>query len=60
MQAVLFNINDVALLLITGECGMLALLFLAHRGPKPIVHILLAIFLILNGLIAVHIVTLWG
>jgi AraC-like DNA-binding protein len=60
MQAVLFNINDVALLLITGECGMLALLFLVHRGAKPIAHILLAIFLILNGLIAVHVVTLWG
>lgn len=60
MKATVFNIYDVALLLAACECGMLAILFLMRRGAKPFSHPLLAGFLILNGLIAVHIVILWG
>ena len=60
MKTVIFNIYDVALLLAAGECGLLAIWFFAHQGARPIRHILLAVFLILNALIAVHIVNLWG
>lgn len=60
MNAVLFNIHDVALLLRVGECSLLAVLFLAHRGAKPYSHSLLAIFLLLNAMIAMHILVLWG
>jgi len=60
MKSVLFNIHDVALLLRVGECSMLALLFFAHRGSKPLSHALLAVFLILNSMIALHVLMLWG
>ncbi len=60
MNAVLFNIHDVALLLRVGECTMLAVLFLAHRGSKPYSNSLLALFLLLNAMIALHLLILWG
>lgn len=60
METPIFNIHDLALLLTIGECGLLAVLFLVHRGLKPISHILLASFLILNGMIALHTIILWG
>lgn len=60
MKAIVFNIHDVALLLIAGECSMLAVLFLAHRGAKPVSHYLLAAFLILNALIALDTLIYWG
>ena len=60
MNAVVFNIHDVALLLRVGECSMLAVLFFAHRGSKPYSNVLLAGFLLLNAMIALHILTLWG
>lgn len=60
MKATVFNIHDVALLLAACECSLLAVLFLVHRGAKPLSHLLLASFLVLNALIAVHIVMLWG
>lgn len=60
MKAIIFNIHDVALLLIAGECSILALLFLAHRGARPLSHLLLAIFLILNVLIAIDTLIYWG
>jgi len=60
MNSILFNIHDVALLLRVGECAMLALLFLAHRGAKPASHFLLAAFLLLNAMIALHTLILWG
>ena len=60
MNAVVFNIHDVALLLRVGECGMLAVLFFAHRGSKPYSNLLLAAFLLLNAMIALHILILWG
>ena len=60
MNSVLFNVHDVALLVRVGECGLLAVLFIAHRGSKPYSHILLAAFLLLNAMIAMHILILWG
>lgn len=60
MKAVIFNIHDVALLLIAGECSILALLFLAHRSARPLSHLLLAVFLILNVLIAIDTLIYWG
>ncbi|HEY6527531.1 MAG TPA: AraC family transcriptional regulator [Cellvibrionaceae bacterium] len=60
MNAVLFNIHDVALLLRVGECSLLAVLFLAHRGSKPYSNLLLALFLLLNAMIALHLLILWG
>ncbi len=60
MNAVLFNIHDVALLMRVGECSLLAVLFLAHRGAKPYCNSLLALFLLLNAMIALHLLTLWG
>lgn len=60
MKAIIFNIHDVALLLIAGECSILALLFLAHRGSRSLSHLLLAIFLILNVLIAIDTLIYWG
>ncbi|HEX7025981.1 MAG TPA: helix-turn-helix domain-containing protein [Gammaproteobacteria bacterium] len=61
MKAVIFNIHDVALLLIAGECSILALLFLTHRGgARSLSHLLLAIFLILNVLIAIDTLIYWG
>jgi AraC-like DNA-binding protein len=60
VKTVIFNIHDVALLLIAGECSMLAILFLVHRGAKSTSHLLLAIFLILNALIALDTLILWG
>lgn len=60
MNAVLFNIHDVALLLRVGECSLLAVLFLAHRGCKPYSNSLLALFLLLNAMIALHLLILWG
>lgn len=60
MKAVIFNIHDVALLLIAGECSILAVLFLAHRGVRHLSHPLLAVFLILNVLIALDTLAYWG
>lgn len=60
MNAVLFNIHDVALLLRVGECCMLAVLLFAHQGSKPYSNTLLAVFLLLNAMIALHLLTLWG
>lgn len=60
MKVLIFNIHDAALLLIAGECSILAVLFLAHRGTRPLSHPLLAVFLILNALIAVDTLIYWG
>lgn len=60
MKTVLFNIHDVTLLLIVGECSMLTLLFLLHRGARPVSHLLLSAFLLLNALIALHTLIIWG
>ncbi|WP_250464685.1 helix-turn-helix domain-containing protein [Microbulbifer litoralis] len=60
MKGVVFNIHDVALLLIAGECSILAVLFLVHRSGRPFAHPLLAIFLILNMLVAVDTLVYWG
>lgn len=60
MKAVIFNIHDVALLLIAGECGILALLLLAHRGASPLTHRLLGVFLLLNALVAADTLMYWG
>lgn len=56
----LFNVHDVTLLLIVGECSMLALFFLVHRGSRPVSHLLLSAFLLLNALIALHTLIVWG
>lgn len=60
MKAVVFNIHDIVLLLIAGECCMLAALFLIHRDFKRSSHYLFAIFLILNTLIALDTLIFWG
>ncbi|WP_308365643.1 MULTISPECIES: helix-turn-helix domain-containing protein [unclassified Microbulbifer] len=61
MKAIVFNIHDVALLLIAGECSILSVLFLAYRsGTRPLARLLLAIFLILNALIAIDTLIYWG
>lgn len=60
LKTVLFNIHDVTLLLIAGECSMLALFFLLHRGSKPVSHLLLSAFLLLNALVALHTLIVWG
>ncbi len=60
MNTPIFNIHDLALILIIGECAILAVLFLANRGSRPISHQLLASFLLLNGMIALHTLILWG
>lgn len=53
MNGVVFNIHDVVLLLIAGECGMLALLFWAYRDSRRLAHPLMAMFMLLNMLIAI-------
>ncbi|QIL91318.1 helix-turn-helix domain-containing protein [Microbulbifer sp. SH-1] len=53
MNGIVFNIHDVALLLIAGECGMLAMLFFAYRSNRRLAHSLMAIFMLMNMLIAI-------
>lgn len=60
METPIFNLHDLALILIIGECSLLAILFLAHRGIKPVSHVLVAIFLLLNAMISLHTIILWG
>lgn len=60
MSSVLFNIHDVTLLLRLGECTLLAILFFVHRSNRPASNTLLAVFLLLNAMIAFHVITLWG
>jgi hypothetical protein len=59
MKTVVFNIHDVALLLLAAECAMLAILLLVHRRVTDS-RLLLAIFLFLNGLIALDVIIFWG
>ncbi|HEX5056187.1 MAG TPA: AraC family transcriptional regulator [Gammaproteobacteria bacterium] len=59
MKTTVFNIHDVALLLLAVECGMLAILLLLHRSVTPS-RLLLALFLFLNGLIALDSLIFWG
>ncbi|MFD1217421.1 helix-turn-helix domain-containing protein [Microbulbifer celer] len=60
MNGIVFNFHDVVLLFIAGECGLLAILFLACRGINPRAHTLLAMFLIFNMLVAVDTLMYWG
>ena len=60
MNGIVFNFHDVALLLVAGECGMLAILYLAHRGDSPRAQTLLAVFLLMNMLIAIDTLIYWG
>lgn len=60
MNGIVFNFHDVALLLVAGECGMLAILFLAYRGNSSPAHTLLAIFFLLNMLITIDTLIYWG
>jgi len=60
MSSVLFNIHDVALLLRLGECALLAVLFFVHRSSRPASNTWLAVFLLLNAMIAFHVLSLWG
>ena len=59
MKTTVFNIHDVALLLLAVECGMLAILLLLHRSVAPS-RLLLALFLFINGLIALDSLIFWG
>lgn len=61
MKAVIFNIHDVALLLLAIECGMLAILLLfMRRGGITTRRLLLALFLVLNALAALDALIFWG
>lgn len=60
MNGIVFNIHDVALLLIAGECGMLAMLFLAYRSNRRLANPFMAIFMLLNMLIAIDTLTCRG
>jgi len=60
LSSVLFNIHDVALLLRLGQCALLAVLFFVHRSSRPASNTLLAVFLLLNAMIAFHVLALWG
>jgi hypothetical protein len=59
MKSVVFNIHDVALLLLAAECAMLAIFLLVHRRVT-ISPLLLALFAFLNGLIALDTLIFWG
>src|SRR5687767_3432681 len=59
MKTVVFNIHDVALLLLAAECGMLAILLLVHR-KVTVSRLLLALFLFLTGLVALDNLIFWG
>jgi hypothetical protein len=59
MKSVVFNIHDVALLLLAAECAMLAIFLLIHRRVT-ISPLLLALFAFLNGLIALDTLIFWG
>jgi AraC-like DNA-binding protein len=60
MKSTVFNVHDIVLLLIIGACCMLAALFLLRRDSKSISHYLLAVFLLLNALIALDTLIFWG
>jgi hypothetical protein len=59
MKSVVFNIHDVALLLLAAECAMLTIFLLVHRRVT-ISPLLLALFAFLNGLIALDNLIFWG
>ena len=60
MSGIVFNFHDVALLFVAGECGLLAMLFLACRRVGSRAYTLLALFLILNMLVAIDTLIYWG
>ncbi len=59
MKAFVFNIHDVALLLLALECGLLAILLSLRRGVT-VSRLLLALFLFSNALIALDALIFWG
>jgi hypothetical protein len=59
MKTVVFNIHDVALLLLAAECAMLAIFLMVHRRVS-ISPLLLALFTFLIGLTALDNLIFWG
>lgn len=60
MKSAVFNVHDIVLLLIISECCMLAALFVLRPDFKSVSHYLLAVFLVLNALIALDTLIFWG
>jgi AraC-like DNA-binding protein len=60
MKAAIFNIHDLALVLVIGECLMLALLLVVIQKGKRFSNHLLALFLLLNAFIAFETLIFWS
>jgi AraC-like DNA-binding protein len=60
VKTIIFNIHDVALIMVMGECVMLAALLLIAKHGKQFSNILLAGFLLLNALIAFDTLIYWS
>lgn len=60
MKAAIFNIHDLALILVIGECLMLALLLIVLQKGKRFSNHLLALFLLLNAFVAFETLIFWS
>ncbi len=60
MKIALFNMHDLALLLVIGECIVLAVLLLFQSSKWSSSNRYLAAFLILNAMIAIDVLTFWS
>jgi AraC-like DNA-binding protein len=60
LKAAIFNIHDLALILVIGECLMLALLLVVIQKGKRFSNHLLALFLLLNAFIAFETLIFWS
>lgn len=60
MKTALFNIHDLALILVIGECLMLALLLVVIQKGKRFSNHLLALFLLLNAFAAFETLIFWS
>jgi AraC-like DNA-binding protein len=60
VKTIIFNIHDVALILVMGECVMLATLLLIAEKGKQFSNLLLAGFLLLNACIAFDTLIYWS
>jgi hypothetical protein len=60
LDTVLFNLNDVALLLVIFECLLLGLLLLALNPKRQLGQYLLALFVVAIGLDALDTIMFWS
>ena len=60
MKTPLFNLHDIVLILVLAECLILCILLLLHPAKKKPSHHLLAALFLMNALIAIDILTIWG